>query len=124
MAIDRLNSASSLISAIRAEITRKSERGRANAGAARAQDAAERGRDPALLRKELAEMVRSVPAEDAEALKSVRPRLVKAVLLWEFGSRLREHSQWQPMLENIVAAFEKDDPEQRKLSELVRELQR
>lgn len=123
MAIDRLNSASSLISAIRAEITRKSERGRANAGAARAQGA-ERGRDPAALRKELAEMVRSVPADDPEALKSVRPRLLKAVLLWEFGSRLREHSQWQPMLENVVAAFEKDDPEQRKLSELVRELQR
>lgn len=123
MAIDRLTSASSLISAIRAEVTRKSDRGTRSEGASSDKVGGKRSRDTAVLRKELIDIVKGVSANDPDAMKSVRPRLVKAVLLWEFGSRLREHGQWQPMLETIVATFEKSDPEHVQLSTLIRELQ-
>lgn len=123
MAIDRLNSTSALISAIRAEIARKSERTRESGSAQRTQ-AQQRQHDASVLRKELAELVEGVSVQDEDQLRRIRPRMVKAVLLWEFGPRLREHSQWQPMLETIVTAFEKDDPEHKKLVELVRDLQR
>ncbi len=128
MPIDPLGPASSLIAALRAEITRKGERGgrRAQARAAPTQDSAStRGaRDPAALRRELAELVRDVPAADAQALDAVRPRVVRAVLLWEFGAAMREYGEWQPMLEQIDRTLAADPRHREEFARLVRDLQR
>lgn len=107
MGIDKLGPAQSIIAALRAEAGQRKERaqGKPDALAERAA-VPEPRKDVAALRKQMAEIVRSVDARDADAVRKVRPRMVRAVLLWEFGPELREHPEWQAMLESITAALE------------------
>jgi hypothetical protein len=74
------------------------------------------------LRLELAALVKEVSLDDAEAIRNVRPRLVKAILLWEFGAGLREHPEWKPMMDNIVQTLEADPRQNEQFVALIREL--
>lgn len=69
-------------------------------------------------------MVRDVAVEDLEMVKRLRSRMVRALLLWEFGQELREHPDWQPMLETIVATLEADESQQKHFLALISELKR
>lgn len=129
MSVDRLGSTASLIAALRAELGRKPERtGRAEAASTRgAEDGAgahAKPRDPAALRRELAALVQDVSADDSDALDALRPRVIRSVLLWEFGSELREYREWQPMLERITQALEGNAQHREDFAQMVRELQR
>lgn len=124
MAIDRLSSTATLIAALRAEVTRKGERaiqpGRSTTPAKTAPNA--RRHDAAVLKRELAEIVKHVSPEDRAAVDAVRPRVARAILLWEFGAELREHADWQPMLEEIVRTLEGSERHQNQFAELIRQL--
>jgi hypothetical protein len=128
MAVDRLGSTASLIAALRAELARKPERtADRDTGPARPTqgDAAPKPpRDPAALRRELATLVQDVSAEDPQALDALRPRVIRSVLLWEFGQELREYREWQPMLERITQALERNDRHRADFAQMVRDLQR
>jgi hypothetical protein len=76
----------------------------------------------AALRRDLAEVLKDVPAGDAEALDAARPRVIRTILLWEFGSELREHSQWQPMLDSLVQTLQTDESHRQAMSRLLSEL--
>ncbi len=80
-------------------------------------------RDPDALRKQLAEIVRGVSMEDAKALEQIRLRVVKAVLLWEFGRELREHEEWQPMVEKVAGSLVLDVGFRNTFNRLIAELQ-
>ena len=107
MAIDKLGSAQSIIAALRTEAGQRNARaqGKPEAFAETAAMPASR-KDVAALRRQMAEIVQSVDVRDADAVRKVRPRMVRAVLLWEFGPELREHPEWQAMLESITSALE------------------
>lgn len=107
MAIDKLSSAQSLLAALRTDAGQRKERALStpNSDADSAEAPASR-KDVSVLRKQMVEIVQSVDVRDADAVRKVRPRLVRAVLLWEFGPNLREHPEWQPMLESITAMLE------------------
>lgn len=126
MAIERLGPAATLISALRSEVARKREgvsqgdKPRGGAGAA----ASASRRDVAALRRELVDIVAQVSPDDDAAMAAARPRMVRAILLWEFGPELREYGEWQPMCDSIVQALQNDETQSRALAELVRELQR
>jgi predicted phage tail protein len=127
--IDRLSSLSAQIAALRAEMSRKSGEAR-SAGMRTAEDVVKSSeaeqmaqRDPDALRKQLAEIVRGVSMEDAKALEQIRMRVVKAVLLWEFGREMREHEDWQPMVEKVAGALVLDDGFLSTFNRLVTELQ-
>ena len=127
MSIDRLGSTAALIAALRAEISRKPERGGSrDAAPARAgkSEAGQKTRDPDVLRRELAKLVEGVNPDDQQALDALRPRLIRSVLLWEFGSELREYSEWQPMLERITRTLEANAEHRADLARVVRDLQR
>ena len=103
MAIDKLGSAAGIIAALRAEMSQRSERpGQKTSMRTSAPGAPVPGRDIKVLRKQLAEIVKTVSVTDPEAVRAVRPQVVRAILLWEFGPALREHPEWQPMLESIT----------------------
>lgn len=127
MTIDRLSSLSAQIAALRAEMSRKSGETRS----ARTMDdviessADERvaKRDPDALRKQLVEIVQGVSMDDAKALEHVRMRVVKAVLLWEFGRELREHEEWQPMIEKVAGSLVLDEGFHNTFNRLIVELQ-
>lgn len=129
MTIDRLSSLTAQLAALRAEMSRKSSETR-GAGMRTSEDVdtspAAGGttqRDPEALRKQLKDLVRGVSMDDAEALEHIRMRVVKAVLLWEFGRELREHQEWQPMVEKISGALAQDDGFRNAFNRLIAELQ-
>ncbi len=127
MTIDRLSSLSAQIAALRAEMTRKKEgtRERRTAGdvdKSRAAPAAER-RDRDSLRRQLAEAVRGVSIDDAPALDNARRRIVRTVLLWEFGADLREYPEWQPMIDRIADSLGQDERYFNTINRLIADLQ-
>lgn len=125
MSIDRLSTTASLIAALRSELSRKTERvGGKNTPASEETPppACTGKRDLAALRRDLAEVLKDVPAGDAEALDAARPRVIRTILLWEFGSELREHSQWQPMLDSLVQTLQTDESHRQAMSRLLSEL--
>jgi hypothetical protein len=126
MPIDRLSSTSALIAALRAEVSRKTERARGEStGKTVRGDASTRTRshEVAALRRELVEIVKGVSSQDEAAMREVRPRIVRAVLLWEFGAELREYGEWQPMLDTLVRTLENDSRHRAAFVEMVRDLQ-
>lgn len=127
MTIDRLSSLSAQIAALRAEMSRKSGDTRRKRDADDVENASipaqEARRDPDELRRQLVEIVRGAAVDDADALEQVRGRVVKAVLLWEFGQELREHAEWQPMVETIAGALAADDRFRNAFNRLIVDLQ-
>lgn len=125
MAIDRLSSTSALIAALRSDALRKGHIGRSGQGvAAKTPGRASTPSRPAIaqLRRELVDMVKDVALDDAEAVRKIRPRMVKAVLLWEFGPGLREHPEWQPIMDSIVQTLQADPAQDERMAALLREL--
>ena len=127
MTIDRLSALSAQIAALRAEMSRKSGESRSVRAAEHSGEphAKERvtSRDPDALRKKLVDIVRGVSMDDADALAHIRMRVVKAVLLWEFGRELREHEEWQPMVEKIAGSLVMDEGFRNAFNRLIAELQ-
>jgi hypothetical protein len=126
MSIDKLSSAAGIIAALRAEMNQRSERAGQKSSKradtpAKAETAA---RDVKVLRKQLAEIVKPVTINDPAAVKAVRPQVVRAILLWEFGPALREHPEWQPMLESITQNLEGHAPHEAQFLKLLSELKR
>ena len=115
MPIDRSGSTSSLIAALRADITRRSERNR--------RDAATPGdapwRDTAVLRLALLDLVRSAPADDPQTLQR---RVIEAVLRWEFGADPARADD-APMIEQIARTLQADPHHGERFARLMRELQ-
>ena len=126
MAIDKLTPASSIIAAMRAELNKRAERtiGK-DRRRADAPELPPRGRgDVKVLRQQLVELVRPVAIDDPEAVRALRPKIVRAILLWEFGAELREHPEWQPMLASITRTLEERDPHQAHFAQLLADLKR
>jgi hypothetical protein len=126
MAIDKLSSAAGIIAALRAEMSQRGERA-GQKPSKRAESAAlaeSAPRDVKVLRKQLAEIVKPVAIGDAAAVRAVRPQVVRAILLWEFGPALREHPEWQPMLESITQNLEGHAQHEAQFIKLLSELKR
>lgn len=125
MTVERLGPAATLISALRTQMTRKRDE---VARGARARDSASAraagSRDVAALRRELGEIAAQADPDDEASMERARPRVVRAMLLWEFGPGLRDYGEWQPMLDSIVQTLESDEGQRRALAELILELRR
>ena len=115
MPSDRSGPTSSLIAALRADITRRSER----QGRQRRGDIGESADETAALKRELADLVRTTPADDPEGLQR---RMIEAVLRWEFGGT-RAGSRANPMLEQVARTIQADPQHRERFARLVRELQ-
>jgi hypothetical protein len=125
MSIDKLSSAAGIIAALRAEMNQRSER-TGQKGTKRTEKPAQavaRG-DVKALRRQLAEIVKPVSMDDPAAVRQVRPQVVRAILLWEFGPALREHPEWQPMLESVTQNLETHPPHEAQFLKLLSDLKR
>jgi hypothetical protein len=126
MSIEKLGQASGLIAALRAEMGRRTEKAAGKQASSRADSPQVESppRDPKVLRQQLAELVRPVALDDADAVRAVRPKVFRAILLWEFGAGLRDHPDWQPMLESVTANLEENTNHQAQFLRLLAELKR
>lgn len=64
-------------------------------------------RDPKALRRQIAAIMRD--GSDDPDPSTLRPRMIRAVLLWEFGPDIREHADWRDMVDAVDRAMA-DDP--------------
>jgi len=124
MPIDKLSSMGGVIAALRAEMSQRSERtGQKLTKRSEASGAPERTRgDIKALRKQLAEIVKPVAISDPDAVRAVRPQVFRAILLWQFGPALREHPEWQPMLDSVTERLESHPPHEAAFLKLLAEL--
>ena len=112
MAIDRFGPTASLVAALQADITRRSERNRRQ----HADAAAHRG--AAALRRQLADIMRATPDDDPQAQDTAQRRVIEAVLRWELGGQAAS-----PMIEQLARTLQADPRHRERFDRLVRELQ-
>lgn len=128
MTIDRLSSTSALIAAMRESMARRTEQGTRTASTseqpAPTPAIAKSRPDVNALRGQLVELVQGAAIDDPETVRRLRPRMARAILLWEFGPELREHPDWQPMLETIVATLEANEAQQQAFLNLLIDLKK
>lgn len=124
MNLGAVGSTSSLVSLLKAELAADSRRlTTGNAGAAAAARAESVPPRPSL-RAQLAEAVRNVDCADPEAVRSARRRIIRSVLVSQFGADLREHGQWEAMLDAIDTTLEHDAQHASQFHDLIAQLQR
>lgn len=125
MSIDKLNSVASVITWLREGSGGKVERAQAKSLGAAGEDACilTRG-DIKALREHLAELVKNISLDDKASVEAVRPQLIRSILLWSYGAKLREHSEWQPMLEAINLAIGKHPRHAENFIKLLQDLKR
>ena len=110
---------------MRAEVGKRTEKsGKRVASRSEAAEKARPRHDVDALRAQLVELARPVDPGDPAAVKAVRPQMVRAILLWEFGAELREHPDWRPMLDSITETLENHPPHQAQFQQLLAELKR
>ena len=120
--IDPLGATTSLLAALRAEVARTPRPAKPGAAAEMVASATVPRRDAALLRKELKDILKGVVPGDEQAMGSARVRVVRAVLLWEFGPELREHAEWQPMLDTLVSTLDANPAHRQTFLQLIHDL--
>ena len=114
MAIDRSGPTASLVAALQADITRRSERNRRQ----HAEAAIGAHRDASALRRQLADIMRTTPDDDPQAQDAAQRRVIEAVLRWELGGRIAS-----PMIEQLARTLQADPRHRERFDRLVRELQ-
>ncbi len=125
MSIDKLNSVASLIAVLREGSGGKIDRARSKPlGAAGEEAKIVKRADVKELRQQLADLAKNISIEDKAAVESIRPLVIRSILLWKYGPELREHSEWQPMLQAIDQAIEKHPANQENFLKLLQDLKR
>lgn len=126
MPIDKLNSTAGIIAALRGESSDRGDKARRKSTTASdTQDSPRSNRaDLKVLRQELSDLVKPVTLDDKEAVRRLRPQVIRNILLWEFGTSLRDHPEWQPILETITQSIEKSPAHEANFLKLLSELKR
>jgi hypothetical protein len=105
MSVDRLSSTASLIAALRGDVLRKMEQ----RPKAESSPASQSGRQPpqiAQLRVQLVDIARAVDPSDPVQVRQARTRMLRSVLLWEFGDAFRDHPEWRPLMDYLNSALD------------------
>ena len=124
MPIDKLSSTASIIAALRGESSDRSDRTRRKGTqTSDANESVKSNRaDVKVLRQQLVDLVKPVSLDDKEAVRRLRPQVIRNILLWEFGPALRDHPDWQPMLETITQSIEEHPRHEANFLKLLSEL--
>lgn len=123
MTIEKLNSTASIIASLRTE-----KKGESKGLGSKPMVVPENNATPGsksdikVLREELANLVKHINIIDADSVKAVTPKIVRSILLWQYGPQLREHPEWTPMLEAISTAIETHKASQENFLKLLSEL--
>ena len=64
-------------------------------------------------------MVEHVNPADSQAVRQARNGFVRAVLVWEFGTEIREHPEWRSLMEYIESTLDADEIQKHKFLHLL-----
>ena len=82
------------------------------------------GRNLEDLKTELSQLVSAVDVADQSAVNAAKQKIIRAILLWEFGQSLRDHPEWHVLLERIQVALETDPSHQSHFKKIIQEIKR
>lgn len=108
MSVDRLSSTASLIAALRSDVLGKMEQ-RPKAERSTASQSGRQSPQIAQLRVQLGDIARTVDPGQPDQVRQARTRMMRSVLLWEFGDEFRDHPEWRPLMDRLEQAL--DDPD-------------
>lgn len=124
MSVGPAGSAAALVSLLKAELAEGSRRRTSSkTGPETNTGTGETAQTAPSLRTQLVQVARQVDLTDPVAVKSARRRLIRTVLVSQFGADLREHSQWEAMLDSIQATLEQDPQHVSQFHALLQQLQ-
>lgn len=124
MSVGPAGSAAALVSLLKAELAEGSRRRTSSKTSPETNTGTgETAQTAASLRMQLVQVARRVDLTDPVAVKSARRRLIRTVLVFQFGPDLREHSQWEAMLDSIQATLEQDPQHVSQFHALLQQLQ-
>ncbi|MGN6153572.1 MAG: hypothetical protein ACTHOH_16445 [Lysobacteraceae bacterium] len=118
MSVDPLSPLSAQLARLRAELAERNGKPRKKNPVEESEDVASESAtdesarvrpDARALRSTVADIVRNAKSDGVTEKNAVRSRVVKAILLWEFGPTLREHPEWQSMVETIIRVVDSDE---------------
>jgi hypothetical protein len=125
MGIDRLGSIANAISLMRGEMKRRVS----NPAAASTQSLDETAAPPETvahdiegLKTELLQLVATVDVANQDDIDAVKPKVLRAILLWEFGQSLRNHPEWSVMMERIQAVIESMPDHNNQFKKIIRDI--
>jgi hypothetical protein len=123
MSLGPVGSSSSLVALLKAELASDTRRRTTGKAGAASSSRSEAGAARPSLRPQLIEAVKNIDRTNPDAVKQARRRIIRAVLVWQFGPDLREHSQWAAMLDAIATTLEQDAGHLAQFDALLAELQ-
>lgn len=125
MSIDRLGSIANAISLMRGEMKRRVS----NPATASTQSLDETAASPETvahdiegLKTELLQLVATVDVANQDDIDAVKPKVLRAILLWEFGQSLRNHPEWSVMMERIQAVIESMPDHNNQFKKIIRDI--
>lgn len=125
MSIDKLGSIANAISLMRGEMKRRVS----NPSSSSTQSLDEAAASPEAsahdiegLKAELHRLVAAVDVANQNDLDTVKPKILRAILLWEFGQSLRNHPEWSVMMERIQAAIESMPDHRNQFKKIIQEI--
>jgi hypothetical protein len=78
--------------------------------------------DVQALRQRLSDLAAQVDPSNVESALATRNRMVREVLLWEFGSDFRNDSQFLPMVDAISKTLDTNQAFQQRFADLMKDL--
>jgi hypothetical protein len=123
MSLGPIGSSSSLVSLLKAELAGDTRRRTTSRAGTSSTSRSEGGPARPSLRPQLIDAVKNIDRTNPDAVKQARRRIIRAVLVWQFGPDLREHSQWAAMLDGIATTLEQDAKHLAQFDALLAELQ-
>lgn len=118
MSVDPLSPLSAQLARLRAELAERNGKTRRKNAVEESDDVAPESvadesahvrPDARALRATVEDIVRNAKSDGAGGKGALRARVVKAILLWEFGPSLREHPEWQSMVDTIIRVVDSDE---------------
>jgi hypothetical protein len=74
------------------------------------------------LKTELLQLVVGVDVTNQDDIDVVKPKIIRAILLWEFGQSLRNHPEWSVLMERIQTVIESMPDHKNQFKKIISEI--
>lgn len=125
MNIDKTGSIAGALSIMRGELRKRISQSDANSDVQQSDPNSLVERSPhdlSVLQADLVKIVESVDIDRQTSIDAAKPKIFRAILLWEFGHSLRNHSEWQTLMDRIQVIFQENKSLELEFIDLIQEL--
>jgi hypothetical protein len=125
MGIDKLGSIANAISLMRGEMKRRVSSQTTSSMQSLDETAASPEavvHDIEGLKTELLQLVVGVDVTNQDDIDVVKPKIIRAILLWEFGQSLRNHPEWSVLMERIQTVIESMPDHKNQFKKIISEI--